>query len=144
MKVKWTTITEDESTWPVDGRFLIGMIGEGAYVHTRIGSQAYNESGHVYDMRLNIGLQWRPMPKAPKKKDEKNKSPWKCCSIVPEETKTKAVNRTVIIKHKPNELGACYLAFGCYQPIEKSWVIFEPGCLNYKACNPIKWMEIPE
>jgi len=65
MKIKWTTITEDESTWPPFGKRVVRADADG-------------DEGTVQDWVFNkqeIALhfnqrQWRPMPKPPKKKEQ--------------------------------------------------------------------------
>lgn len=74
MKVKWTTITDDEATWPRGDKFVLfihlepmsfKIMGKGAYKCLDV--------NRIYTINLLMGCQWRPMPKPPKRK----KSPWK-------------------------------------------------------------------
>lgn len=80
MKVKWTTITEDESTWPPENYFVVLNYGRGS-------TGAYRYKNHCDewvmvilgddDIELkcrSIAMKWRPMPKPPKEKEPK--SPW--------------------------------------------------------------------
>jgi len=82
MKINWTTITEDKSTWPHNNAnfnvnpikwFLIYLKDE------TIRSYRDNEN-FCFDPAVNlpikikdcVGKQWRPMPKPPKKKVDIN------------------------------------------------------------------------
>lgn len=67
MKVKWTTITEDESTWPRVRLFLIENDGDGS-------RECFISGGFLFVGPFKrefpddcIGYRWRPMPKPPKK-----------------------------------------------------------------------------
>lgn len=73
MIVPWTTITEDESTWPPNGRTFCCGDGE-AYRRVKDMYFAVGGSGNYFLERFN-GEQWRPMPKPSKKKKGKIKIP---------------------------------------------------------------------
>lgn len=74
MKVKWTTITEDESTWPPQSRFsivggniislVLKMCSKNTYLIYTHSSLGY-ENGNIKEL---FGIKWRPMPKPPKHK----------------------------------------------------------------------------
>lgn len=71
MKIKWTTITEDESTWPKDGqKVCINFQGDSDVLEViRKGSQ-FTRFGQYFCVitETNKGtIEWRPMPKPSKK-----------------------------------------------------------------------------
>lgn len=70
MKIPWTTITEDESTWPPEDKLSAFSKQkvcrrEGASLRVT----GYPESW-IHSIELCFGQQWRPMPKPPKKKNQ--------------------------------------------------------------------------
>lgn len=60
--VEWTTITEDESSWPVDGEYFLMELDESSWQFSRTGSSYGDEFGN-YKFIKAIGSKWAPMPK---------------------------------------------------------------------------------
>lgn len=96
MKVKWTTITEDESTLPpYNERVLINtddndssypvVLKETIYGNSMANTNKspddrfFDDSLVYRPLNLYLGRQWRPMPKPPKLRESQksSSSPWK-------------------------------------------------------------------
>ena len=82
MKAKWTTITEDESTWPNEKKYIIINNGkkscQGSWwtrYHDDMIMELYCNK-YIKFPNEAIGWKWRPMPKPPKNKSgSDNKRP---------------------------------------------------------------------
>jgi hypothetical protein len=65
MIVKWTTIAEDESTWPPNHVLVYVDRGDMSPQFVKREDE-YDDNGDFFKRR--VGQQWRPMPKPSKKK----------------------------------------------------------------------------
>lgn len=168
MKVKWTTITEDEATWPPRKEFFILELGESIrdlfcneeLIYVR--QEQLRFPSHV------IGMQWRPMPKPPKRQQATNINAQEYLNMKPgdiigkftsvqmeilknisemgiQSTK-KSPWKSTIIKPK---LGSYFIVRGngkvsgiyCYEMLGYNNI---PGLTDIGFCTWQEWMEIPE
>lgn len=160
MKIKWTTITEDESTWPPEmvsfllerddgvSKCLFYKKCDGLYIMKEGNTEIHNY----------YGKQWRPMPKPPKKnnkwelikelidkryiitplgaddcKSVKKQSPWNNIYKPPN------TDKRVLIRNKK----CTHYTSGIIE--ESKWYI--NGCsfeLDSELLKDSEWMEIPE
>jgi len=134
MKIKWTTITEDESTWPPEQKDFIANNSKKSFQSCWWERCRDDRIMEIFGNRFckfpyeAIGIQWRPMPKPPKKKVKK--SPWKSTSIKP-------------------KLGSYFIVRGngkirgiyCYEMIGYNNI---PGITEIDFNSWQEWMEIPE
>lgn len=128
MKVKWTTITKDKSTWPPEKTRFLLETEESSSEHYWYDTLMHSSDTAV--INWPFGKRWRPMPKAPKKQIKQ--SPWKSKNIKP------IPEHAILIKNKDG-----IIFFGTFY-FDDKWIQIK-GINEYCELQDVtEWTEIPE